>query len=139
MSSYQDTLDEGEKIELAFKYDVRLIKDVKAPEYHRYRYEAPQQQTLYWDVSEKGHARIFTQLQAHLGGFRYEEIGKKGIPLTVARSGQEELVAFLFGYPKRCESPRHIARRFDIERQTIYQYLTRVRDKAPEPLADAKE
>lgn len=139
MSTYQDTLTDTESIELAFEHEVRLIRDDSAEEYRRYRFEAPLSKTLYWDQSEKSNARTFTHLQAHLGGFDMEKIGKKGIPLTVARAGQEAIIAFLFSDPKKCESPRHIARRFDLERQSIYQYLSRIRDKSPTPLHDSQD
>lgn len=132
----QDTLSRSETIELAFEHEVRLIRDDSSDDYHRFRYEAPLSQTLYWDVAEEKNARMFTHLQAYLGGFDMEKVGKKGIPLTVARAGQDAIIAFLYADPNKTESPRHIARRFDIEKQTVYQYLSRVRDKAPDPLID---
>lgn len=136
MTGAQSTLGEDERLELAFDHDVRLIRDDGAAEAHRYRYEAPRHPRRYWDAAERKHARTYVHLQAALEGFNDDEVGRKGIPLEVARAGQEAIVAFLFGFPARAEAPRSIARRFDVERQTIYQYLSRIRSEAPEPIVD---
>lgn len=125
--------------------DARIVRIDRGDEPPRYRFDAPglwgggvplgtaeETRRTTWD--EPGLAELYADVWTAVGGFREEKTGDRGIPPEVERDGREATVAYLTTMPGG--STKWAARHYDLDRQRIYEYISRVRARAEEEQDD---
>lgn len=123
MPTAQTTLDANESIEEAYPNDIRVIRVERENEPPLYRFEAPLfEETMEWE--DKNRATLYAAVYVVADGFREEKTGKRGIPIEVHKAGQEAVISYLTTQPGM--SIKWASRMFDLERQRIYEYRSRI-------------
>jgi len=84
--------------------------------------------------TNKGKAEMYADVFVAVGGFREEKTGRRGIPVEVFRDGTEATIAYLT--TQRGMSMDWITSTFDIDRQRVYEYRSRIRKRAGEVSED---
>lgn len=77
---------------------------------------------------EEKMARLWADVWFDVGGFYEEGTGNRGVPPAVATANTDTTIAYLVTQHGVAELAEH----YDIERTTIYSYLSRVRKRARE-------
>lgn len=124
-----EDLDKSSNLLVAWEPGPSVHAQPTAAPSARFRVESPMNPTQ--TFADEKRARLWATLSAALDGFRVEEVGTRGVPFEVADAGRPELATYL--YADWGDSTRHIARRMEVDRETVWTYFNRVRRKAPEP------
>ena len=132
--SAQDTLDENETIHRAYPAGGKIVRvdhDDRPP---LYRFEAPYFPLKSYDrpqVEWENHhlAELYADVWC-LTSLREEKTGPRGIPPEVERAGRDVVVAYLTTMPG--VGIDYLTHHYDVTPETIYQYRSRVRDRAEE-------
>lgn len=93
----------------------------------RYRVVTPNAQKIP-EFDAEDTARLWVDVYFDVGGFREEKTGDRGVPPEVAAAGKDTLVAYLV--TQRGMSTTWATRFFDISRETVHSYCSRVRSRA---------
>jgi hypothetical protein len=132
---YQDTLSENETVIASRPFGVRLLGIEESTGETEYRFEAPGQPDLVF--YEEYRALLFIDLHTALDSFTIEKVGTKGIPSQVAIAGKPYIAAYLVA--KWGDRPQTAASRLGVEKQVVYNYISKVRDRAEEELQRQRE
>lgn len=73
-------------------------------------------------------ARLYADVYFDVGSFREEKTGERGVPPKVAAAGTDTLYAYLLTRPGI--DTEQLTSFFDLERETVYSYVSRVRNRA---------
>lgn len=121
-------LPDSAAIHRRYPGDVRIYGWVDDFE-DRYGFEAPGH--VGKEFPDPDLAELYADVYFAVGGFREERTGDRGIPHTVARDGQDTIAAYLLS---ACSgtSVTWLSRQFDVEKDTVRTYLSRVRRRARE-------
>lgn len=134
MPSTDQDVGEMEEIDTQYEGDIRVIKQIREGDRPLYRFEAPlykpkdSDNTPTWENPEK--ARLYAAVFAAVGTFREEKTGRRGIPPEVERDGREAVIAYLSTQPGM--STDWITKFYDLDRQRIYEYRSRIKNRAEE-------
>lgn len=91
-----------------------------------YEFKAPMHEGR--EFSNKWAAELYADVYWAVDSFREEKSGERGVPPEIAIEGKPEIAAYLLTSPSI--SMDWIMTFFDVERETIHTYLSRVRSKA---------
>lgn len=133
-----DDLEPNETIDTEYEHGVRVIRVDRGDEPPRYRFDAPMfkvkrsDNTPEWENPHS--ARMYAAVYVAVGGFREEKTGRRGIPLEVERAGRQAVLAYLSTQPGM--TPDYLAHQYDLPRQRIYEYRSRIRHQAEEELLE---
>jgi len=134
MVTTQSTLDENETIDTAYPCEIRVIRVDREDDEPIYRFEAPMHHTKDYDTGPEWHnphkARMYAAVYAAAGPFREEKTGRRGIPPELVRDGREAVVAYMTTQPGM--STEWISNFFDLDRERIYEYRSRIKNRAEE-------
>jgi len=110
--------------------------DKKLPERTKYRVVIPGYASIprFDDLDD---ARLWLSVYYDVGGFQEERTGKFGVPAKVAAAGKDTLAAYLLTQDRMNAS--ELATFFDVERDTIYSYCSRVRKRGRDAQKAAEE
>lgn len=129
-------LAENERIDLEFEVDtdetIRVIERREGDyEYPRYEFQAEEEARNSYDLGPEWDnprsARLYACVYA-LVRFREEKTGRRGLPGSVGRYGQEATVAYM-----RCRSgvdAEWLSAKYDLPKQRVYEYCSRIRSEA---------
>jgi alkanesulfonate monooxygenase SsuD/methylene tetrahydromethanopterin reductase-like flavin-dependent oxidoreductase (luciferase family) len=80
-------------------------------------------------------ARLYTNVQTVINGFREEKTGERGVPPSVAR--EDVVMVYLVAQPPM--SMELVARHFDVSEDRIREYIRALRNRAKEEGSEQAE
>jgi hypothetical protein len=131
-------LDEDESVYQQYENSIRVVEIHREGEPPLYRFDAPElkpksyDNDLTWENPKE--AELYAAVYVAHGPFREEKTGTRGIPIGVHRAGTEAVVTYVGCQPGM--STDWISHTFDLDRERIYEYRSRVRSRAEEHLLE---
>ena len=131
-------LKENESIWQQYEDSIRVVRIDRGEDRPLYRFDAPglkpkdSDNSMTWENPKE--AMMFASVYVAHGPFREEKTGKRGIPIGVHQAGSEAVITYLGCQPGM--STDWISQKFDLDRERIYEYRSRVRSRAEEALVE---
>ena len=132
---------DGEKIDTEYENDIRVIETEPDGGRPKYRFEAPtykpkdSDNSPVWENPHK--ARMYAAVYVAVGTFREEKTGRRGIPIEVERDGREAVIAYLTTQDGM--GIEWVTSMYDMDRQRVYEYRSRIKSRAEEYLIQGPE
>lgn len=131
-------LEENESIYQQYENSIRVVRIGREADRPLYRFDAPSlkpkesDNSMTWESPKE--AEMYAAVYVAHGPFREEKTGKRGIPIGVHQAGSEAVITYLGCQPGM--SVEWISQKFDLDRERIYEYRSRVRSRAAEELVE---
>jgi hypothetical protein len=124
--------DQEETIHREYDDHTRIVEFTPEgfPDERRYRFEATMYEGKEFELKE--FAELYADVYFAVDSFREEKTGRRGVPPAVAAAGKPELAAYILSAHRGVHTNEWLEHFFDVERETIQTYLSRVRRKAEE-------
>ena len=126
-------LSDNEEIDTEYDDPIRVVKVNREDQPPLYRFEARNHEYKASDLGpvwENPHdARLYAAVYV-VTRFREEKTGKRGIPPAVEQAGREELICYTLC--RKGTSVDWIVNKYDLPKQRIYEYKSRVMSRAEE-------
>jgi hypothetical protein len=127
-------LQENESIDLEFEDDIRVVERERPDhEYNHFVFQAQDHKYKSYDLGPEWENPHAARLYCHvytLTRFREEKTGRRGIPENVEKHGREAVIAYQRTRPGT--SIDWLTQYYDIDRQRVYEYCSRIRSEARE-------
>lgn len=128
-------LDDDDRIDMKYEFDsgsiARVIERSRPDDLPLYIFQATNHQYKSYDMGPEFEnpeaAQLYCDIYA-LTRFREEKTGRRGIPENVEQFGHEAVIAYQRN--RSGVDAEWLARKYDIDRQRIYEYCSRIRSEA---------
>ncbi|AEH35958.1 hypothetical protein [Halopiger xanaduensis] len=119
-------------IENVGQYNAKLIQDPsdQTPREYKLTYQNPFEGEIELHFNDAKKAALHTSLLITLGDFSQQDVGDDGVPLKVALDGRPAIAAYL--YVVQEEPTREIAATLGVDRRTVWDYWSKIRQRARE-------
>lgn len=119
-------------IENIGQYDAKLIQDPsdQTPREYKLTYQNPFEGEIELHFDDSKRAALHTSLLIALGDFSQQDVGDDGVPLEVALDGRPAIAAYLYAVQE--EPTRSIAATLGVDRRTVWDYWSKIRQRARE-------
>ncbi|MFB6243091.1 MAG: hypothetical protein ABEH80_03245 [Halobaculum sp.] len=134
MSETSPATGASERVYEQYVLGVRVVEVTRGePESPRYRFEAPNHETLTFTDPEM--ATLYADVYFAVNGFVEEGTGDRGVPPEVMQGGKHTLAAYLITQT----SADWVASFYGADPQRIERYVSWVREQAEEVRVAARE
>lgn len=131
-------LNDNETVYQQYENNIRVVKIHREGKRPLYRFDAPEHKPKSYDTGpaweNPNEAEWYAAVYVAHGPFREEKTGRRGIPIGVHRAGSEAVITYLGTQPGM--STDWIKTSFDLKRERIYEYRSRVVSRAEEYLVE---
>lgn len=117
-----------------YPYDIQIVHE-HTPAGDTYQFEAPNNEPVEFETPDL--AELYALVYFDVGRFREEQTGDRGVPPTVAAAGNDAVYAYLA--TQQGMSVEWLTRFFDVERETVHTYFSRVRQRGREAIDEARD